>query len=134
MFKRWMASRRVVLEERIAFLHKLRLRSFAIVLGLVLAAIGVISVVSAPAWSVVAGAVAIAAVAVNKVASRLAQPVCLGCGTAIGDEPVGQYGVVCPNCGTIAEPAAVSTVRLASGDNTDELDTGHAHTDRADIT
>ncbi|MEM8756860.1 MAG: hypothetical protein AAGF47_03665 [Planctomycetota bacterium] len=103
-----MASKKLTLQEHIAFLYKLRLRAFAVLVGLSLAAVGVVSMVSAPVWPVVAGAVAIAAVVVNTVASRLTQPVCIGCGTVLDNQPVGQYGVVCPSCGTIASPAGLN--------------------------
>ncbi|MEL7484943.1 MAG: hypothetical protein AAFN41_11405 [Planctomycetota bacterium] len=113
MLNNWLQSKRLALQERIALLHKLRLRAFAVVVGLILAAVGVVSIVSAPAWPVVAGAVAIAAVAVNSVASRLTKTICLGCGHNVTGAPVGQYGVVCPKCGTISAPA--NGPRLADG-------------------
>ena len=115
MLNQWLASKRLALQERIAFLHKVRLRAFAVVLGLALAIIGLTAMISAPAWPFVAGAVAIAAVAVNKVAARLTQPVCIGCGSTIANEPIGQYGAVCPQCGTIGTPAGLVDLRLAAG-------------------
>ena len=104
-------------------LHKLRLRAFAVIVGLILAVVGVISIVSAPAWPIVAGAFAIAAVAVNTVASRLTKTVCIGCGTNLVDQPLGQYGVVCPRCGTISAPAdAIPRLAGAVSDD-DDADT-----------
>ncbi|MEO1583991.1 MAG: hypothetical protein AAFR96_05380 [Planctomycetota bacterium] len=105
MNTRWLQSKRIALLERVALLHKLRLRAFAVVVGLVLAVVGVLSVISAPAWPVVAGAVAIAAVAVNSVAGRLTKTICIGCGQSLEAQPVGQYGAICPSCGTISTPA-----------------------------
>lgn len=119
MFNNWLQSKRLALQERVALLHKLRLRAFAIVLGLVLAAVGIVSIVSAPAWPIVAGAFAIAAVAVNSVASRLTKTICIGCGQNLSESPVGQYGAVCPKCGTISTPA--NQPRLA--DNQADADT-----------
>ncbi|MEL6497925.1 MAG: hypothetical protein AAF937_04450 [Planctomycetota bacterium] len=112
----WLESKRIALEERVALLHKLRLRALAVLLGLVLAAVGVVSVVSAPAWPIVAGAVAIAAVAVNSVAARLSKAICIGCGQSLAEQPMGQYGTVCPSCGTISTPAG--TPRLADNSTT----------------
>lgn len=124
MVNRWLMSKRLAVQEHIAFLHKIRLRAFAIVLGLVLAIIGVTAMLSAPAWPFVAGAVAIAAVAVNKVASRLSQPLCIGCGGTIATEPIGQYGVVCPRCGTIGTPAGLIDSRLAADPRNSDSDAG----------
>lgn len=115
MLNSWLQSKRIALQERIALLHKLRLRAFAVVVGLVFAVIGVLSLISAPAWPVVAGAVAIAAVAVNTVAARLThtKTICFGCGHNLAGAPIGQYGVVCPKCGTISAP--VQTKLIADG-------------------
>lgn len=108
----WLRSKRLAIQERIAFLHKIRLRSFAIIFGLALAVIGAVSLASAPVWPFIAGAVAIACVAVNSLASRLTHTVCIGCGTDLSHQPVGQYGAVCPSCGTIAQPAKIDGQRL----------------------
>ncbi len=131
MINKWLQSKRIALQERIAFLHKLRLRAFAIVVGLVLAVVGVISIVSAPAWPIVAGAFAIAAVAVNSVASRLTitKTICIGCGQNLAQQPIGQYGVVCPKCGTISTPA--DAPRLAEHAQPMPSDPDHADTKTA---
>jgi Zn ribbon nucleic-acid-binding protein len=122
----WLRSKRLAIQERIAFLHKIRLRALAIVLGLALAVVGVVSLASAPLWPFIAGAVAIACVAVNSLASRLTHTVCIGCGTDLTHQPVGQYGAVCPSCGTIAQPAKLDGARLAETvpvETADEPDT-----------
>lgn len=131
MVNRWLMSKRLALQERVAFLHKIRLRAFAVVLGLVLAVFGILTVISAPAWPFVAGAVAIAAVAVNKVAGRLSQPLCIGCGGTIANEPVGQYGVICPRCGTIGTPAGLVDTRLAASPRDDAPEAEPDETDPA---
>ncbi|MEM1072745.1 MAG: hypothetical protein AAGH71_07985 [Planctomycetota bacterium] len=117
----WFQSKRLAVQERIALLHKLRLRALAVVVGLILAAVGVVSVVSAPAWPIVAGAVAIAAVAVNSVASRLTKTICIGCGQSLAESPVGQYGAVCPSCGTISTPAGTA-LAADTAESTELLD------------
>jgi hypothetical protein len=108
LVKQWLVSRRVALQERIAFMHRLRLRALAVTVGLGLAVVAAVSLVSAPLWPMLAGAVAIACVAVSSVTSRLSHRVCLGCGRGLDGVPVGQYGAICPGCGTIATPARVS--------------------------
>lgn len=103
MLGEWIRSKRLVVERQMAYLHKLRLRALGILVGLGLTALGIVSMTTAPAWPVVVGAVAVAALVVNKVAAQLSHTVCIGCGKKIDDAaPVGVYGVVCPNCGTIS--------------------------------
>lgn len=102
MLREWIQSKRLEAEQRLAYLHKLRLRAFGVLLGLALAAIGILSMTTAPVWPIVVGAAAVAAITINKVASRLSRTVCIGCGQRIETEPVGQYGVVCPKCGTVS--------------------------------
>ena len=102
MLGEWIRSKSLVVERQVAYLHKLRLRALGVLVGLGLAVFGIISMTTAPAWPVVVGAVAVAALVVNKVAAQLSRTVCIGCGQKIDAEPVGQYGVVCPNCGTVS--------------------------------
>ena len=121
MSKAWFESKRLAVEKQVAYLFKLRLRALSVLVGLAFAVIGIVSVTAAPAWPVIVGAVAVAAVAVNRVASSLTRSVCIGCGHNIGSEPVGQYGVVCPKCGTISKPAGLAEhAQLA--DTTDDAD------------
>lgn len=102
MLGEWVRSKRLAVERRVAYLHKLRLRALGVLVGLGLAVLGILSMTTAPAWPVVFGAVAVAALVVNKVAAQLSKTVCIGCGQRIETEPVGQYGVVCPGCGTVS--------------------------------
>jgi len=113
MLKEWYRSKRLAVEKQIAYLHKLRLRAFGIVLGLGLAAFGLVSMTVLPAIPVFVGAVAVAALVVNKVAAQLSNTVCIGCGTKIDSEPVGQYGVVCPKCGTISASSKFDSAELS---------------------
>jgi hypothetical protein len=102
MLSEWYRSKKLAVEKQVAYLHKLRLRAFGIVFGLGLAAFGIVSMTVLPAIPVFVGAFAVAALVVNKVAAQLSNTVCIGCGEKIESEPVGQYGVVCPKCGTIS--------------------------------
>lgn len=102
MLAEWIRSKRLAVERQVAYLHKLRLRALGVLVGLGLAVFGIISMTAAPAWPIVVGAVAVAALVVNKVAAQLSSTVCIGCGQKIDAEPVGQYGVVCPKCGTVS--------------------------------
>lgn len=121
MLREWIQSKRLEAEQRFAYLHKLRLRAFGVLLGLALAAIGILSMTTAPVWPIVVGAAAVAAITINKVASRLSRTVCIGCGQRIETEPVGQYGVVCPKCGTVSAsseplvPGAGEHIALGEG-------------------
>jgi len=124
MLNEWYRSKKLVIEKRVAYLHKLRLRAFGIVLGLGLAAFGIVSMTVLPAIPVFVGAFAVAALVVNKVAAQLSNTVCIGCGEKIDNEPVGQYGVICPNCGTIAVPSGVEPTEAHElpSDSVDEND------------
>jgi len=83
------------------WMHKIRLRVLGLLLGLALAAIATVSFTTWPAWPVIGVAVATLALVVNKMTTRLAQPVCWGCGADISRDTPGQYGVECPNCGSL---------------------------------
>ncbi len=103
MLGEWIKSKRLAVVRQMAYMHKLRLRAFGVLVGLGLTALGIVSMTAAPAWPVVVGAFAVAALVVNKVAAQLSHTVCIGCGKEIDDAaPVGVYGVVCPNCGTVS--------------------------------
>ena len=89
-------------------MEKIRLRAFAIIVATLIAAVGVIAWSTLPAWPVSGVGVAVVMVAINRVAVRLDQPVCLGCGGAMHEEPVGVHGSICPRCGSINQPFAGS--------------------------
>lgn len=126
MLREWIQSKKLEAEQRFAYLHKLRLRAFGVLLGLALAAIGILSMTTAPVWPIVVGAAAVAAITINKVASRLSRTVCIGCGQRIEHEPVGQYGVVCPKCGTVSAASdhhqPVTGEHIALGEDLSPLD------------
>ena len=85
------------------WVHKIRLRMLAILVGVLLTAIGVISFAAAPVWPVIGVAFATVALVFNTMTSRLSAPVCWGCGKDIAKQPSGEYGVVCPGCGTLTQ-------------------------------
>ncbi|HZW08923.1 MAG TPA: hypothetical protein VFF69_03390 [Phycisphaerales bacterium] len=91
------------------WMSRIRLRVLAFLLGIVLTAIGVLSLTALPALPVVGVAFAAAAMAVNSMTARLKHPTCHGCGEVLRDTASGEYGVVCPSCGSLSQ------VRLASG-------------------
>lgn len=83
------------------FLHKIRLRMLAILVAVILTAIGAISLAAAPVWPVIGVAFATVALVFNTMTSRLAGAVCYGCGKDVSKLPSGEYGVICPQCGTV---------------------------------
>ncbi len=88
------------------WMSRIRLRALTYLVAIALFALGVISLTTLPAWPVLGVAVACAVVAVNRLASRLDSPVCLGCGSPIHKRPVGEHGVACADCGAVNQPAA----------------------------
>jgi predicted RNA-binding Zn-ribbon protein involved in translation (DUF1610 family) len=89
-------------EHRLTWFAKIRLKVLAYVAGVLLAALGIASIATIPAWPLVGAAVAVAAVVIHKAAHRLSEPTCLGCGRDIRDLPLGEHGVICPDCGHIS--------------------------------
>lgn len=85
-----------------SLIHTIRRRVLAMSLGVSIAAVATISLLSLPVWPVVGVAVATIAWAVNSMTARLTPNTCWGCGTAIAQSaPAGEYGVICHLCGTI---------------------------------
>jgi len=86
---------------------RIRLRLLALVIGVPLATVGVISL--SPSWAalpLVGMAVYAFTVSVNKVSHRLAQPTCWTCGHDLSAQPLGDYGVACPDCGSLNQHLA----------------------------
>src|SRR5947207_1061918 len=75
------------------WMHKVRLRVFALMLGTVLAAIATASLTTVPVWPVVGVAVAAVAWGISKMTIRLKQPVCWGCGGDLSQQAAGSDGV-----------------------------------------
>ncbi len=86
------------------WMHKLRLRVFAIMVALVLLVLGVVGMFAIPVLPAVGAALAIAVTLVNTMASRLDAMTCTGCGTSIASLPAGTHGIACSSCGTINHP------------------------------
>jgi hypothetical protein len=83
------------------WVHRIRLRVFALVVGATLVVIGAVSWAALPVWPVIGVAVATVAFVFNGVTSRLAQPVCWTCGADLARQQAGEYGVMCPGCGSL---------------------------------
>lgn len=86
-----------------AWMHRIRMRTLAFVVGVVIAGFGVAAAFTLPLIPVLGFAVAAAAVVVNQMASRLSHPTCYGCGRDIVGLDAGAYGVECPDCGAITQ-------------------------------
>lgn len=84
-----------------SWMHRLRLRALAVVLGLVLAALAVVGWMSVPALPALGVALVTAAAVVHTMSSKLSLPTCAGCGKDLTGKGAGAYGVICPDCGTI---------------------------------
>lgn len=85
------------------WMHRIRMRTLAFVVGLVIAGFGVAAAFTLPLLPVLGVAVAAAAVMVNQMAFRLVHPTCYGCGRDIAALASGSYGVECPDCGAITQ-------------------------------
>jgi tRNA(Ile2) C34 agmatinyltransferase TiaS len=102
------------------WLHTVRLRALAIVVAATLAVIGLASVAATPLWPVLGVAVAAVALVVNKMAMRLSDPTCLGCGTSLRGQPHGEHGVSCPKCGSVSDVLLVNRAEPSDWDMSDE--------------
>lgn len=89
------------------WMHKIRLRSMAFAVGISLAALGLISLTTLPAWPVVGVAVAAVAFTINRVAQRLSSPTCYACGGSLANAPEGEHGAICPSCGSVHQSILV---------------------------
>jgi len=89
-------------------MQRIRLRVMAVLVGTVLAAVATVSLTSIPAWPIVGVAVATVALAANKISARLRSPVCWGCGKDLGGRKSGEYGIICPDCGTMTPEAVIA--------------------------
>lgn len=96
--------------------QKIRLRVFAVLVAVILAVIGVLTWATVPAWPVVGVALITVAAVVNSMTTRLAEPVCYQCGTALPPAEPGCYGLVCDGCGAVNEVVPMQgRYRLAAG-------------------
>ncbi|MCW5767670.1 MAG: hypothetical protein KIT19_03225 [Phycisphaeraceae bacterium] len=89
-------------ERRLTYIHKLRLRVLAWLLGITLAGIAAVSWMALPAWPVVGVAVAIVVATVSTMTNRLNTETCYSCGHDMHDVQAGEHGRTCPSCGSIS--------------------------------
>jgi hypothetical protein len=82
-------------------IYKVRRRVLAMIVGISLAGVATVSVLSLPVWPVVGVAVAAAAWVMNSMTACLAQQACWGCGQSLQGTPRGEYGAICDRCGSI---------------------------------
>lgn len=82
-------------------LERIRLRAFAWVLGLTLAAVGVIIFAAQPILPVVGVTIAAFAFVVRAASGKIGETACRGCGTDLSGHASGAYGIACPACGTL---------------------------------
>lgn len=85
------------------WLRRLRRRALALGVAIALMAWGAITFAALPVWPVVGVAVAALAVGVNSITARMREAVCLECGGPLKGRPAGEYGVICPGCGSLNE-------------------------------
>jgi tRNA(Ile2) C34 agmatinyltransferase TiaS len=88
----------------LTFLHKLRLRVLAILVGSGLAVFGLLSLVSWPALPVIGVAVITVAAVVHRVTYKLSSPLCHACGHDLTGQPDSSIGLICPDCGAVNVP------------------------------
>lgn len=101
----------------VPWLHKIRLKILAFLLGVALTAIGVVSLAGIPVWPVVGVAFAAVAVVVNRLSERVGRTTCANCGNALHDILPGEHGILCPRCGAFSQDVVGEP--LASDFNTD---------------
>ncbi len=84
-----------------SWMHRLRLRALAVVLGSVFGALAVIGWMSVPVLPALGVALVTAAAVVHAMSSKLSQPTCAGCGKDLTGGGASAYGPICPDCGTV---------------------------------
>lgn len=89
-----------------AWFGAVRVRAFLLVIGIPLAAAGIIAL--SPAWAtlpVVGVAVAAVMTSLSKVTQRLSDRTCFTCGADLSKQPHSPHGIVCPSCGSLFQQA-----------------------------
>ncbi|MCA9279572.1 MAG: hypothetical protein H6815_00920 [Phycisphaeraceae bacterium] len=106
------------------WLKRIRLTVLTTVTIVAILAWWVVSIAALPALPVVGVAVAGVAVVVNVVAAKLRPNTlsCYNCSQDLTKQPVGVYGVVCPECGAISQPIQhdATDAMLAFDDTSDD--------------
>ncbi|MGD9690690.1 MAG: hypothetical protein AB7Q91_13500 [Phycisphaerales bacterium] len=105
-----------------AWISTIRWRAAAWVLGIALATVATVMFTGIAVLPAVGVAAAAAVMSINRVATRLAKPVCLGCGLDMTGQPMGPAGAACPSCGLIHQPRPddAAAPALAVDDDADE--------------
>lgn len=114
--------------SRFTWLGRMRLRLIVFVIGIPLAAFGAMSL--GPGWlalPIVGMAVAAVTVSVNKLAQRLAHPVCWTCGHDLSSLTPHDLGVVCPECGSLNQHSLSNALVLATLPEDDDEDDSSAN-------
>lgn len=102
----WAAMGSAPAQRAWSWLGKMRLRVAILIVGIPLAAAGLIAMT--PAWAalpVVGVAFAAVMTSMSKMTLRLNERTCLSCGADLRDEPVGDHGIICPACGALRDSA-----------------------------
>lgn len=84
------------------YIHRLRLRVLAWLLGIILAGIAAVSWMALPGWPVVGVAVAMVVATVSTMTNRLKAETCYSCGQDIRHIEAGEHGRACPSCGAVS--------------------------------
>lgn len=111
------------LEPAMNWMHRLRLRALALLIGTALGAFALVSWATLPFWPVIGVAVAVVALAMGSMTTKLGSATCWGCGADLGEKPAGVYGVTCDSCGTINERLAALESETLDLDDEDEPST-----------
>lgn len=91
------------------WIHRLRIRVLAWLIGIAMVGVAIASWAALPAWPVVGVAVAVVVAAVSTMTSRLVVPTCWGCGTDLASIEPGEHGFICPECGSVNQMLAASS-------------------------
>lgn len=83
------------------YIHRLRLRVLAWLLGIILAGFAAVSWMALPAWPVVGVAVAMVVATVSTMTNRLKAETCYSCGEDMRHVQAGEHGRACPTCGAV---------------------------------
>lgn len=95
------AGPRPAVEIGLTYIHRLRLRVLAWLLGITLAGIAAVSWMAMPAWPVIGVAVAMVVATVSTMTNRLKADTCYSCGNDIRNVQAGEHGRACPQCGAV---------------------------------
>lgn len=93
-------------------IDRVKLKALACLVALALAAVATVAWMGLPWIPVVGVAVAAAVVSVGRFGDRFSRPICFDCGCDLTGEPLSDFGIACPSCGSVHQPRPSG---LASG-------------------